>query len=151
MQPAHLEAQLEDAETQAKFLQGEIRFNEELASILGRLQLIGATLTQADVAIQRGEFEPAVAVLDGAEDALSRLAHTGFEDIVVVGLLKEKAKQLRSGLKQRLEDAWGMLMKVDEKNASISLAHTVDCESNHSPTIAFKDMLAMLTDCSGRD
>ena len=102
----------------------EIRFTETLAGMLGKLQLIGATLTQVDVATnQRGDFDQAVVILQGAETALEKLH--GFDEIIVVGLMKEKAKILRSELLGTLEEAWGGLVTVDGEKKSIAVRKSV--------------------------
>lgn len=115
---------LRDAETKRQFLASEIRFTETLAGMLGKLQLIGATLTQVDVATnQRRDFDQAVPILQGAEAALEKLH--GFDEIIVVGLLKEKATILRNELLRSLEEAWGGLVTVDRDKGSITVRRSV--------------------------
>jgi len=113
---AHAQA-LSDAETHQRFLEAEIQCNEALASVLGKLQLIGATLAQVDVAIGRGELGAAVGILDGAEDALERLQ--GFDEIIVAGLMKEKARLLREALLETVERAWSGLVNVDKDSGIV--------------------------------
>jgi centromere/kinetochore protein ZW10 len=115
---------LNDAETQQQFLINEIRFNEALASMLGKLQLIGTTLAQLDVTISRGELDQAVSILDSVEDALERLQ--GFDEIIVVGLMKEKAKELRKVLLERVEEAWGALVNVEKDKGSVTIRKSVE-------------------------
>jgi len=108
---------LSDAETHLRFLEAEIQFNETLASALGKLQLIGTTLAQVDVAISRGELGAAVGILNGAEDALERLR--GFDEIIVTGLMKEKARLLRKTLLETVERAWSGLVNADKDSGIV--------------------------------
>ncbi|KAI5793186.1 Centromere/kinetochore Zw10-domain-containing protein [Geopyxis carbonaria] len=118
---------LEDAESQERFLKAEIGFSESLTSVLGQLQLIGTTLTQVDVAISRGELDQAVSILGGADDALEKLE--GFEEIIVVGLMKEKGKQLRELLVNRAEEAWGRMIRADVNNSLVEIKNTAEVSS----------------------
>jgi hypothetical protein len=115
---------LNDAETQQRFLVDEIRFNESLASMLGKLQLIGTTLTQIEDTIERGELDQAVGILSSAEDALERLQ--GFDEIIVVGLMKEKARMLRKTLLERVEAAWSALFSIEKDNGSVTIRKSLE-------------------------
>ncbi|KAL7273927.1 ribosome biogenesis protein ytm1 [Rhizina undulata] len=114
-----LERELEDAAIQYQFLKGEIKFNEALTSLLGRLQLISTTLDQVDAAIVRGELDHAIVMLNSAEDALKKLE--GVEEIIVVGLMKLRAKSLRAALVQRVEDGWAAMVKIEKVEGRISV------------------------------
>jgi centromere/kinetochore protein ZW10 len=115
---------LNDAQTKQRFLIDEIRFNESLASMLGKLQLIGTTLTQIEDTIERGELDQAVSILSSAEDALGRLQ--GFDEIIVVGLMKEKAKMLRKTLLERVEAAWSALVRIEKDNGLVTIRKSVE-------------------------
>lgn len=121
---AGLEKELGDAETQARFLEGEMRFNDQLASILGRLQLIGATLGQVEILVSGGELGDAIEVLTGAEGALEKMQGAGGETIVV-GLMREKAATLRKGLVERVGDSWGKLVEIDQVAGSIRIRREI--------------------------
>jgi len=111
---------LSDAETQERFLRAELWFNETLANVLGRLQLIGTTLTQVDAALNTGEFDETVVWnLDGAQQTLEKLE--GLDGIVVVGLMKEKAKGLRELLVKKVEGAWNGLVQVDKDKRFVKI------------------------------
>lgn len=112
-----LEKEYKDAITQARFLEEEIRFNDELATILGRLQLIGATLTQVESIIGSDPGE-AITVLAGAEDALERM---GGGPTVVVALMREQAAGLRKGLRENVDGGWGGLIEIDTQAGSIRI------------------------------
>jgi hypothetical protein len=115
---------LNDVEAKQQFLIAEIKFNETLAGMLGKLQLIGTALVQVDVAINRGEFDQAVEILRGAEEALEKLQ--GFEEIIVVGLMKEKAKILRKELLEKVEEAWGGLVRVEKEKGWVTIKKSVE-------------------------
>lgn len=85
--------------------------------MLGRLQLIGTTLSQVDLSITRGELDQAVGILDSAGEALAKLK--GFEEIIVVGLMKQRCSDLRKLLVQRVDAAWGKLVDVGKDHVSI--------------------------------
>lgn len=112
-----LEKEYEDAMTQARFLEEEIRFNDELATILGRLQLIGATLTQVESVMGSNPGE-AIAVLAGAEDALERM---GGGPTLVVALMREQAVGLRKGLREKVDGGWGGLIEIDTQQGFIKI------------------------------
>lgn len=117
-----LEQELQDAETQAQLLEREIRFNDELASVLGRLQLIGTTLAQVE-GVMGSDLGQAIAVLGGAEDALRKM---GTEGTIVIGLMKERAIGLRKLLKEKVECGWGQLVRVDKQEGSIKIQKNVE-------------------------
>lgn len=116
-----LELELKDAETQARFLEGEIRFNDELTSILGRLQLISATLAQVE-GVMGGDLGQAIAVLDGAEEALEKMGGSGT---IVVGLMRERAAEMRKLLKEKVEGGWGEMVGIDKQEDSIRIRKNV--------------------------
>ncbi|KAF8545380.1 Centromere/kinetochore Zw10-domain-containing protein [Trichophaea hybrida] len=138
---------LNDASAKQRFLIAEIKFNETLAGMLGKLQLIGATLVQVDGAISKGEFDQAVGILRGAEEALERLQ--GFEEIIVVGLMKEKAKILRKELLSRVEEAWGGLVRVEKEMGWVKIRKEVEVSEmmiESKTVISTLDMLDLLKD-----
>lgn len=114
---AALEKEHEDSITQARFLEEEIRFNDELATILGRLQLIGATLTQVENTMG-SDPGSAIAALAGAEEALERM---GGGPTVVVALMREHAVGLRKGLREKVDGGWGGLIEIDTQAGSIRI------------------------------
>jgi centromere/kinetochore protein ZW10 len=121
---------LSNAETQERFLQAELRFNETLANVLGRLQLIGTTLAQADAALNTGEFdETVVENLDSAEQTLEKLE--GLDGIIVVGLMKEKAKGLRKLLVNKVESAWNSLVQVDKDKRFVKILKVAESRTHH--------------------
>lgn len=99
--------------------------------MLGKLQLIGTTLAQVDIAIGRGELGAAVGILNGAEDALERLR--GFDDIIVAGLMKEKARLLRKALLETVERTWSGLVNVDKDSGTV----VVRKSANGTPSSRF--------------
>lgn len=92
--------------------------------MLGMLQLIGATLDQVEVSIGRGELDPAVGILESAREALEKLE--GLDEIIVVALMKEKSKNLRKLLLERVEEAWSALVKVDRERGEVTLKEFVE-------------------------
>ncbi|KAI5857585.1 Centromere/kinetochore Zw10-domain-containing protein [Tricharina praecox] len=136
-----------DAETHQRFLEAEIQFNETLASVLGKLQLIGTTLAQVDIAIGRGELGAAVGILNGAEDALERLR--GFDDIIVAGLMKEKARLLRKALLETVERTWSGLVNVDKDSGTVVVrksANVLSTEFESEEVVEALDILGLLKD-----
>jgi hypothetical protein len=109
----------------------EIQFNETLAGMLGKLQLIGTTLTQVDVATNRGEYDQSTTLLLNAEDALKKLQ--GFDGIIVVGLMKEKAKILRRELLEKVEDAWSGIIKVEARKESVTIRRHFESMTSPKP------------------
>lgn len=116
-----MEKEHTDALTQARFLEGEIRFNDELASVLGRLQLIGTTLAQVE-SVMGSDLGEAVTVLAGAEDALERM---GGGPTIVVALMREQAVELRRGLKEKVDGGWGGLVEIDKQEGSIKIQRAI--------------------------
>lgn len=115
--------------TQARFLEGEIHFNDELASVLGRLQLIGATLAQVE-SVMGSDLGEAVTVLAGAEDALERM---GGGPTIVVALMREQAVELRRGLKETVDGGWGGLIEIDKREGSIKIQKAITGTRRNSP------------------
>lgn len=116
-----LEKEYEDAMTQARFLEEEIRFNDELATILGRLQLIGATLTQVESVMGSNPGE-AITVLAGAEDALERMEGG---PTIVVALMREHAAGLRKALREKVDGGWGGLIEIDTQQGFIKIQREI--------------------------
>lgn len=112
-----LSASVGDATEQQAFLTREISFTTSLASTLGKLQLLGTTLTQIDLAIARGRLAEAVPILDSASEALAKLQ--GFEEIVIVGLMRQRCSDLRKLLVKRAEEAWAKCVSVGEAQVVI--------------------------------
>lgn len=123
-----LEKEHEDAITQARFLEEQIQFNDELAAVLGRLQLIGVTLTQVE-SVMGSDLGEAVTVLAGAEDALGRM---GGGPTIVVALMREQAAALRKGLKEKVDGGWGGLIEIDKQEGSIKIRKDITgIHNNH--------------------
>jgi centromere/kinetochore protein ZW10 len=100
-------------------LVAEIQFNKALTNVLGRLQLIWTTISQADVEINRGDFNQAIMTLNGAEEALQRLQN--FDQIIIVGLMNEKILMLRKAVVDRVERAWNELVTVNKEKSLLTV------------------------------
>lgn len=112
-----LEQECEDAMTQARLLVEEIRFNDELAAVLGRLQLIGGTLAHVERAMG-SDLGEAVTMLAGAEDALEKM---GGGPTIMVALMREQAAELRKALRDKVDGGWGGLIDIDKQKGSIKI------------------------------
>jgi protein transport protein DSL1/ZW10 len=117
-----LEQELEDATTQFRLLVSEIRFNETLSGMLGQLQLVGSMLSRVEQDLDGGKLDYSIEILNSAEDALGKLALS--EETIVMGLMKQKAKHLRSALVKKIEESWGNLLEVNLKDGEVSVKDT---------------------------
>ncbi|PWW73850.1 hypothetical protein C7212DRAFT_366119 [Tuber magnatum] len=118
-QERRLDLELEDSTMQTRLLASEIEFNEALTEILLKLQLIGLTLFQVEHLLNTGELCQAIETLDNVEVALEKLPASG--GTIVIGLMKERAKGLRSILANEIEDCWKYLLKIDSRKSEISI------------------------------
>ncbi|CAZ82412.1 unnamed protein product [Tuber melanosporum] len=118
-QEKRLNLELEDSIMQARLLVSEINFNEALAEILSKLQLIDLTLYQVKHLLNTGELCQAIEALDNVEVALEKLPVSG--ETIVISLMKEKAKGLRSMLVNKLEDCWRYLLRINPGKGGISI------------------------------
>ncbi|KAG0638182.1 hypothetical protein HOY80DRAFT_968902 [Tuber brumale] len=118
-QEKRLNLELEDSIMQARLLISEINFNEALTEILSRLQLIDLTLYQVKHLLNTGELCQAIETLDNVEVALEKLPVSG--ETIVISLMKEKAKGLRSMLTNKIEDCWKYLLKINPGKGEISI------------------------------
>lgn len=116
-----LEKELADAEAQHKFLEAEIRFNDELLGRLGLLQMIAATLGQVEALSAGGELAQAMVVLEGAERALVEMKG----ETIVVGLMKERAAGLRKGVVERVERGWTEIVGVQREEGVLRIRREI--------------------------
>lgn len=112
-----LEKELADAEAQQRFLEAEMRFNDELLSRLAVLQTVAATLGQAQALSAGGELARAMGVLDGTETALAQM--TG--ETIVVGLMRERAAGLRKDVVERVERGWAEIVCVQKEEGVLRI------------------------------
>ncbi|KAH0608151.1 uncharacterized protein H6S33_002203 [Morchella sextelata] len=116
-----LETELADAEAQQRFLEAEIRFNDELLGRLGLLQMVSATLGQAAALSAGGELAQAMVVLEGAERALAEM--TG--ETIVVELMKERAAGLRKSVVERVERGWTEIVCVRKEEGELRIRREI--------------------------
>jgi centromere/kinetochore protein ZW10 len=114
-----LEQELEDAGTQSRFLSSEIRFNSSLGEILSKLQLIRLTLSQVEHLSDNGELCHAIEIMGNAEVILEEM--TGSGETIVISLMMEKAKRLKSALVNKAEDCWRDLVTISPQENEISI------------------------------
>jgi len=114
---------------QAQLLVSEIKFNESLTDILSKLQLIDLTLSQVEHLLDTGELCQAIETLDDVEAALEKLPEP--EGTIVISLIKEKAKGLRSMLASKIEDCWKYLFKVNPQRSEISVYRDTAGKKNY--------------------
>ena len=84
---SELEKAVVDAKMQKKLLGEEVAFNQELAGVLGSLQVIGGTMDQVGRFVEGGDWGMAVREVGEAERALGMIK--GGEGVAVVGLMRE--------------------------------------------------------------
>ncbi|CUS13100.1 unnamed protein product [Tuber aestivum] len=118
-QEKQLDLELEDSTMQARLLGSEIEFNEALTEILSKLQLIDLTISQIEHLLNTGELCQAIETLDNVEVALEKLPVSG--GTIVISLIGERAKGLRSILAKKIEDCWKYLLKIDSRKSEISI------------------------------
>lgn len=116
-----LEQESKDSMSQARLLEEEIRFNNELAAVLGRLQLIGATLAQVE-RVMGSDLGEAITMLTGVDDALEKM---GGGPTIVVALMREQAAELRKGLRDKVDGGWGGMIEIDKQEGSIKIQKDV--------------------------
>lgn len=118
-QEKRLDLELEDSTMQARLLVSEIKFSEALTDILSKLQLIDLTLSQVEHLLDTGELCQAIETLDDVRATLEKLPAS--DGTIVINLMKEKAKGLRSMLVDKIEDYWKCLLKVNPRKSEISV------------------------------
>ncbi|KAI5850315.1 hypothetical protein DFP73DRAFT_591173 [Morchella snyderi] len=135
-----LEKELADAEAQQRFLEAEMRFNDELLSRLAVLQTVAATLGQAQALSGGGELARAMGVLEGAEAALAQMGG----ETIVVGLMRERAAGLRRDVVERVERGWAEIVCVQKEEGVLRIRKEIaDGDSVISSTAVVEALQAL--------
>lgn len=135
-----LEKELEDAEAQQRFLESEIRFNDELLGRLGLLQMINSTLGQVEALSAGGELAQAVVVLEGAERALAEMKG----ETIVVELMRERAAGLRKVVMERVQWGWAEVVCIRKEEGELRIRREItEGDSTISSTIVVEALQAL--------
>ncbi|KAH0563008.1 hypothetical protein GP486_002428 [Trichoglossum hirsutum] len=129
-----LQERLEDVTSKLDLLIGEVRFNETLAGTLEQVYTIQKRLDQVQEGALSGRLTEAIEDLNKADDDIARLQSIG--NATVVGLLRDRATDLRRAIVENVGDYWGALIEVNRSEGRI----TVRNELQKSPELPLIDI-----------
>jgi centromere/kinetochore protein ZW10 len=118
-------------------LYSEVSYNETLVQVIERLRDISAILDRAQDAAVLGNTLIALDTLDEADNAFRKLEP--FEATRVVGVLKNRADQLKAAIVENLTESWNALLVVDASARRVSFKETI--ESRLLLLISIRNML----------
>ncbi|KAF2112384.1 hypothetical protein BDV96DRAFT_525147 [Lophiotrema nucula] len=112
-------ANVQDAASKVSFLYSEISYNESLVRVVEQLKDISTLLESAQDAAVNGHVMHALDRLEDTDGALKQLG--AFGNTRVVGVLKNKASQLRNAIAENTAELWNGLLVVDAAEKRITL------------------------------
>ncbi|KAF2003469.1 WD40 repeat-like protein, partial [Amniculicola lignicola CBS 123094] len=125
-----LNAKVDDAASKVSFLYSEIAYNESLVHVVQQLQDISTLLESASDAAVHGNVMHALERLEDADAAFTRLGP--FGNTRVVGVLRNKQKQLRDAVEENTKEHWNALIIVDPTERRITLKDEVQNTSKET-------------------
>ncbi|PSN60397.1 hypothetical protein BS50DRAFT_535887 [Corynespora cassiicola Philippines] len=117
-------ARVQDAASKVSFLYSEIAYNESLVQVVERLQDISNLLESAQNAAVQGHVMHALERLEDADGAFVQLG--AFGNTRAVGVLKNRAGQLRSAIEKDTTEAWHALIVADSMERKITIRDQIE-------------------------
>ncbi|KAH0542240.1 hypothetical protein FGG08_003362 [Glutinoglossum americanum] len=133
-----LQEKLQDATSKLELLRGEVRFNETLTETLEQIYTIQKSLEQVQEDALADRLAEAIGKLDKVDGDITRLQ--SIENATAVGLLRDRATDLRRAIVENVSDYWDALIEADRYEGRITIRN----EFQKSPEFPLIDVHAIV-------
>ena len=114
-----MQEELKDATSKLELLTGELRFNETLTATLEQICAIQKTLGQAQEDTLSDHFVEAIGKLNKTDSDIAQLQ--SIENTAVVGLLRDRASDLKRAIVENVGNCWDALIQVNQSERRITI------------------------------
>lgn len=114
-----LQSNVQDASAKVHLLRGEIQFNEALINTLSQVQDLDARFGDVKDSLANDRFLEAISRLDETQSSIKRLG--SLKKSRAIGILEERAADMRSYILEDVQRIWNSLVVVDRTKDSVHI------------------------------